>query len=117
LLGTLLVGILVAHRRHAEQIRRATVTHDAIEAADKLLCQWHEQGILGPATAAGCIEGRDDLVWTWSVSAKAELRHVGAAIGRLEVFRTSDRDEPLAQVELVTTASSAIQPRTQMTSR
>jgi hypothetical protein len=109
ILGTLLVGIVAAHRRHTQQIRTAKEKHDAIVAADKLLGQWREQGMWGPAATSGRFPDRDDLAWKWSISTTAELSRMGGAIGRLEVFSTARPDESLAQVELVTTAGGTIQ--------
>src|SRR5688572_7323830 len=83
LLGTLLVGILVAHRRPAEQIRNAKVRLAAIETTDKLLAKWTEQGIWGAVAASGHFEDQSNLVWRWTVLPAPELRRVGAAIGRL----------------------------------
>jgi len=40
LLSTLLVGMLVAHNRHTEQIRRSRQTLDALRQVDALLYRW-----------------------------------------------------------------------------
>jgi hypothetical protein len=110
LLGTLLVGVLLAHRRHAQQIRSAAARLQAIKAADGLFSEWCEQGSWGTAQSGGEFPGEPSLVWRWSVVPSRELRHFGAAIGRLEVFSTGeDNQTPLAKVEVVTT-DSAVSP-------
>jgi hypothetical protein len=112
LLGTLLVGVLLAHRRHAQQIGSAAARLQAIKAADGLFSEWCEQGSWGTARSAGQFPGEPNLVWRWSVVPSRGLRNFGAAIGRLEVFRAGeDYETPLATVEVVTTAS-AVSPLT-----
>lgn len=106
LLGTLLVGILVAHRRHVEQIHLASARIEAAQAADDLLLKWSAEGTWGAVTSTGIFEGRDDLVWRWSVIPSPQLRQMGAAIGRLEVFAAVTSDErPLSSVEVITTST------------
>lgn len=103
LLGSLLVGILVAHRRHAEQIRRASRRLAAVEAADRLLLRWAEQGIWGPTEPTGPCEGTPNLHWQWSVIREPPLERLGAAKGRLEVFdNLSTGGTPLVRLELLT---------------
>jgi len=85
LLGTLLVAILVAHRRHVQQIRSAEARLVAVQAADGLLAKWSAEGSWGAATSTGEFEGRRDLTWRWTVIPQPELSRLGAAVGRLEV--------------------------------
>lgn len=103
LLGTLLVGILVAQRRHAEQINGAHARLTAVEAADKLLAQWSAGGNWGTASSSGQFEDEPKLMWHWSVIQSPELRPMGAAIGRLEVFAKENPAElPFVRVDVVT---------------
>lgn len=103
LLGTLLVGILATHRRHAAQIRSAQARLAAIASADKLLADWREQGMWGAAAPSGNCEG-SELAWRWTVKNAPELRRVGAAIGRLEIVdKRSDDTLPLVGVEILVT--------------
>jgi type II secretory pathway pseudopilin PulG len=112
LLGTLLVGILVAHRRHDHQIRTSKLRLEAIEAADRLLCECRAKGSWGPLASSGRFADRSDLVWRWSLLTISELTQVGACIGRLEVFSTNQTAElPLAQIELVTSDGGITDPR------
>jgi prepilin-type N-terminal cleavage/methylation domain-containing protein len=85
LLGTLLVAILVAHRRHVEQIRHAEARLAATEAADGLLAKWSAEGTWGATKNAGEFEGRPGLAWQWTVIPAQGLNRLGAAVGRLEV--------------------------------
>jgi prepilin-type N-terminal cleavage/methylation domain-containing protein len=114
LLGTLLVGVLVAHRRHVAQIRTATRRLEAVTAADELMESWRTKGVWGPESASGQFPNRGDLVWQWSVSTPPELRRVQAAVGRLEVYGADQQEgRPLASVEILTntTAVPATGPR------
>ena len=101
LLGTLLVGILVAHRRHVRQIHRAEVRLAAVEAADALLARWSAEGSWGAATSSGGFEDRDDFTWRWTVVTVPQLRQLGAAIGRLEIIGANG--VPVESVEVLTT--------------
>ena len=101
LLGTLLVGILTAHRRHAAQIRRAESRLAAVEAADTLLAQWSNEGRWGAATSTGRFDNREDLTWRWSIVPDSQLRRLGAAIGRLEIVAADGT--PVEVVEVLTT--------------
>ena len=85
LLGTLLVGILTAHRRHAAQIRRAESRIAAVEAADTLLAQWSNDGRWGAATSTGRFDNREDLTWRWSIVPDSRLRRLGTSPARSHV--------------------------------
>ena len=109
LLGTLLVGILVAHRRHAEQIRGAAARLEAVEAAEKLFAEWSEKGIWGAAEPTGRFKEQPQLAWRWSVLPSTQLRRFGVAIGRLEIVSTVRQDiRPLVQVDVLTTAGTVV---------
>lgn len=111
LLGTLLVGVLVAHRRHVAQIRTATRRLEAVAAADQLLESWRAKGAWGPDSKSGRFAEASNLVWRWSVSTPPELRPIYAAIGRLEVLDASRTDaRPLASVEILTTRTAKTSP-------
>jgi hypothetical protein len=100
LLGTLLVGILVAHRKHVAQIRGAEKRLGAIRAADDLLAQWSADGSWGATKDEGRFDGRDDLIWRWVVTSTPDLARVHAAVGRLEV--ADPQGLVLARIELLT---------------
>jgi prepilin-type N-terminal cleavage/methylation domain-containing protein len=100
LMGSLLVGILVAHRRHAEQIRRADQRIMAAKLADRILSKWSSDGSWGGGKTEGRIDGTDEFTWRWRVESDSQLSRVGAAIGRLEIV--DDQGNSYAQVELLT---------------
>lgn len=103
LLGTLLVGLLTAHRQHTRQIRIAELRLEAIAAADQLLKDWQAEGTWGSVKASGRFKDTEKFVWKWTVKRSRELRGLPAAVGRLEVFGVStDREPPLVSVELLT---------------
>ena len=100
LLGTLLVSILVAHRRHVQQIRSADCRLAAVQAADGLLAKWSADGSWGATKNEGEFEGRTDFTWRWTITPAPELNRLGAAIGKLEVVGAERT--PLCSVELLT---------------
>ena len=103
LLGTLLVGMLTAHRRHVTQVRNAKARLVAITAAEKLLDKWRDEGTWGSTSSSGTFKDFKELVWRWSITTPVDLQRVGAAKGRLEIFRQGSADEPaLIAIELVT---------------
>ncbi len=108
LLGTLLVGILSAHRQHASQVRSAKARLGAIAAANRLLEQWRDEGVWGASASTGTFKDCTDLAWRWNVVAAPELRQLGAAIGRLEIVSTKSPDQrSLAAVEIMITDVTA----------
>jgi len=100
LLGTLLVAILVAHRRHVEQIRHAEARIAAVEAADGLLAKWSAEGTWGATKNDGEFEDRPGLAWRWTVIPTPGLTRLGAAVGKLEVI--GNDGSVLSQVDLLT---------------
>jgi hypothetical protein len=106
LLGTLLVSILTAHRRHVDQIRSAEERLAAIEAIDRLFSKWSSDGSWGATQNEGVFEGMASLRWRWTVSSPNELRKLGASTGRLAV--TNDDGNPVCEVELLVPGTIAI---------
>lgn len=103
LLGTLLVGLLAAHRQHTQQIRAAELRWEAIAAADQLLQSWQTDRAWGSLKPAGRFKGHGKFVWQWTVRTSPELRNVPAAVGRLDVLVADNSQEgPLVSVELLT---------------
>ena len=95
LLATLLVSILVAHKKHAEQVRLAQKRLDAIEQLDQLLAEWSAAGNWQPVGSAGDLAG-----FKWRVEA-ADSRvpdELGSEVIRVELF---DDIRVLASVELL----------------
>jgi hypothetical protein len=103
LLSTLLVAILTAHSRHAEQIRAARTRLDAIAAADSLLGEWNAQGQSGAPARAGRVASRPEWTWHWRVREAPELAPFGASVGRLEIV--SQNGEKLTAIEVLTSGT------------
>lgn len=102
LLGTLLVGLLSAHRQHTRQIRSAELRLEAIAAADQLLKSWQTEGTWGSVKSSGRFKDHEKFVWQWTVRTSPDLRGLPAAVGRLNVFSVDgDQEEPLVSVELL----------------
>lgn len=106
LLSTLLVASLLAHGRHARQIRAAQEKLDAISVAEALLSEWNAAGQTGAPAREGRVSGRPELAWRWDVLESPELRPLGAAIGRLEIVSVTGK--PLAAVDVVTSGSMTL---------
>lgn len=103
LLGTLLVGILTAHRRHSEQVRGARERLAGVAAAEGLLERWRAEGAWGGTSNSGTFKDNSEFKWRWTITTPAEFRRMGAAKGRLEVIkRASAEDRPVVAIELVT---------------
>jgi type II secretory pathway pseudopilin PulG len=103
LLGTLLVGILTAHRRHSEQVRGAKERLAAVAAAERLLEAWRADGVWGATSTSGTFKDNSEFAWRWTITTPSELRRVGVAKGRLEIIKRASVDErPVVAIELVT---------------
>ena len=102
LLSTLLVGVLVAFDRHAEQIQRARRTLDVIERVDALLYEWTESGSGVPYNDRGRVPGGDHLLWETRVVNTRYREDLGVDVVRLEVFsqRETVSAGPLVSLEM-----------------
>jgi type II secretory pathway pseudopilin PulG len=108
LLSTLLVATLVAHGRHARQIRAAKEQLAAVAAAEELLSEWNSSGQTGAPAREGKISGPLQLGWRWEVIETPELRPMGAAIGRLQIVSAAGKS--LTTIDVVTSGSFALPP-------
>ena len=99
ILATLLVSILVAHKIHAEQLRKAQQRLAAIEELDRLLAEWSATGTWQPVGTEGELE---ELQWRVVASDARVPDELGAEIVRVEVFR---QNQVLASAELLSESS------------
>jgi type II secretory pathway component PulJ len=113
LLSTLLVAILIANQRHAQQIRSARARLAAIAAAESIFTEWNTTNQWGAARAEGPVKDHPEFKWRWQLRESQELAQLGAAVGRLEIL--SQEGASLTAIEVLT-AGSPIQACQQTTS-
>lgn len=85
MLGTLLVGIVLAKARHNDQLSRARAQAEAAEHTDRLIAGWWDsrQGV--PVGEDGALPGSDRLRWRTRVVDNREVAELGARVVRVEV--------------------------------
>jgi hypothetical protein len=86
LLGSVLVGILLARGACLRQTARSNRRLEAVAAADALLTAWHQDPALLKPEGGGPLAGDGQLAWRTAIVPSAEARSLGARIVRLEVF-------------------------------
>jgi hypothetical protein len=102
LVGTLLVGILIAHRRAASQTRLAYKRLEAIRALDALLTARQQQSAPELQLARGKPPGNNPFYWRSSLREEPALVALEASILRVELYDPDYlKGETLASVELV----------------
>ncbi|MBS3822134.1 MAG: hypothetical protein KGY81_10275 [Phycisphaerae bacterium] len=87
ILGTLLVGIVLARARHTHQYARAQSTQAAVEAADELLSGWWLDNRRVPVGESGVFEDHPSLSWRTFEVAKPHVAKLEARVVRLQVRR------------------------------
>ncbi len=112
LLSTLLVGTLMAHSRHAEQIRRSRRTLDALRRVDELLYRWMATDGLIPRTATGSLpgegeSGEDEWIWRTRLLSRDHCQSLKVDVVRLEVFprREAAARQPVVALDLAVPAA------------
>jgi len=105
LVGTLLVAVLMAHRRSAHQTRLAQHRLVAIAALDELLSlrvNPSSDSTGEEQLPAGKIAGPNPYQWRSTVRYDSDVESLGAIILRIEVFDPNyEQGETLAAVELL----------------
>lgn len=87
ILGTLLVGIVLARARHTDQLLRARVQARAVEAADEMIARWWASREGVPIDASGELAGGDGLLWRTSIVDEDGIAELGARVVRVEVLQ------------------------------
>ena len=93
LLGTLLVGIVLAKVRYTHQWNAADRRVQCAKAADELLTAWWARPGSFPRSAAGDVPGEPDLSWRTAPVGNPAVESLGAVAVRLAVI---DRRYPVA---------------------
>lgn len=106
ILGTILVGVVLARARHTRQIRLSQRKAQAVRAADALLTEWwtRPEGI--PVDQSGLAGPDDAFQWQTRLRGNREVEQIGGQVLQL-VLRDADpgsasaSEGPLVRVELV----------------
>lgn len=85
ILSTLLVGMLMAFTRNAEQIRKELVLRRAVTATDAMLCRWAQEQRYPSVNGKGKVPDTEDLVWQTRVHASQTAGKFGLSILDLEI--------------------------------
>ena len=103
LLGSLLVGILLAGARLARQQGRAERRIEAAGIADALLVGWWAKRDEFPRADAGAVPGRYGWRWRTQVVAGDDADAMNAEVVALEVFapHATPEDAPAIRVEVL----------------
>jgi prepilin-type N-terminal cleavage/methylation domain-containing protein len=86
LLSTLLVGMLLAFTKNAEQIRRDALVCRSVSAADSLLRKWADENGYPPRQGQGSVPGTDEFVWQTRPQKRAPSGLLGLNVVNLEIF-------------------------------
>lgn len=96
ILGSVLVGVVLAQSRHTRQLAEARLQHEAAHAADELIAQWWTgpEGVPDPG-ASGEIQTPSGRTLTWSTSREASpaLEELGTFVLRVE-FTEAETEHP-----------------------
>jgi len=106
ILGTILVGVVIAKSRHTRQLALTQRRDAAVRAADELITQWWVSSTGMPINEQGVVPSHDQLVWQTRLMNHRIMEDLGAQVLRVEVRdATSDEphagDAPLVMVDLV----------------
>ena len=108
ILGTLLVGIVLAKSRHTHQLVRAKTQSRAVVAVDELITDWWTSLDGVPIDEQGELLGDTPLRWQTRLVDNDEIAALGARVVRVELFditNTTPRGkgdaDPLVSVDLV----------------
>ena len=108
ILGTVLVGLVVAKARHVRQLAEARRLSAAVRAADSLLAAWWTSPEGVPDDESGAVGTDGSLVYATREVKSAAIERLGARVVRVEVRAAAPQalgptspDEPLVAVELV----------------
>jgi len=88
ILGTILVGIVLAQSRHAEQRVTAARKQVAVRAAERMLDTWWTDPAGVPHDGAGVVEGHPDLRWRIRLVAHDQIEALGGQVVRFTIRDT-----------------------------
>ncbi len=90
ILGTVLVGVVMAKARHTHQLALTERRNDALRAADELLASWwtEPQGV--PVAQSGEFEAGVPLAWETRWVPNRAVEELGARVLRVEIRESPD---------------------------
>lgn len=98
----LLVLLLEAQRSLTRQSRQASLKAAALDAAERLLIDWHGPDSLPPLSGSGYLDSQPRLHWRVTEVSKPVPSATAIRLVRLEVSQ-SPASQPLASVDVLTT--------------
>lgn len=108
ILGTLLVGVVLAKSRHTRQAALAQNKMQAVVLTDELIAGWWDRPEGVPASDSGVLSEEDGLRWQTQVVNNPEIASLGARVVRVAVrenprliSRNREDEEPVLIVDLV----------------
>jgi|WetSurMetagenome_2_1015567.scaffolds.fasta_scaffold593876_2 hypothetical protein len=109
ILGSVLVGVVLASARLTHQAAEARRQAVAVRAADELITRWwtSKEGV--PVGSEGAVESDATLAWSARLVTNEAVDRLGARVVRVAVReadpQTSSREESLVEVDLVLPAA------------
>ena len=122
ILGTILVGVVVAKSRHTRQLSLTQRHNVAVRAADELITGWWTSPGGVPTDGSGVVQADASLVWQTRLVENDAMHRLGASVVRVEIHDANSAGpgpptkKPLVAVELVV-PDPARQPRPQPDAR
>jgi Tfp pilus assembly protein PilV len=108
ILGTVLVGLVLAKARHVRQLAEARRLSAAVRAADSLLADWWTRPEGVPDNESGPVGTDGSLVYATREVPSAAVERLTCRVVRVEIRQAATQvpgaetpDEPLVAVELV----------------
>lgn len=113
IMGTLLVGILMARQNHTKQFDHAQSKIVAVQAADELLTKWWRDPEQFPRHASGVCPGVDHLFWRTNIRQNHNASQLGIEVVRLEILETTFQiDGTQSEDRIITFVDIALAPHT-----
>jgi prepilin-type N-terminal cleavage/methylation domain-containing protein len=104
ILGTILVGVVVAKARHTRQLAVAREQTAAVHAVDGLIARWWADTGSVPVGASGTLGQDASITWQTFLVANPQIAALGARVVRVEVHGDAAAGKPLFVVDLVVPA-------------
>lgn len=93
ILGTILVGIVMAKSQHTRQAAATGRQNAAVRAADELIAGWWSTGNV-PVGQSGPVESDASLTWRTSEVPNEAVARLGARVVRVEIRSASPAGTP-----------------------
>ncbi len=105
IVSTLLVASLHALQSHLKQADRSHLKSQAVNAAEKLLADWFDDGLSSvPSQSVGVVN--HGTIFRWETSVTQRQPELGFQVVRLRLFAKDDSDVPLVSVDVAAIAEN-----------